>query len=185
MIKLREVRKARGMTQAELAKAVQFADPTADQATISVLERGELYPSEKLRDALCAALHCTEDDLYDGVEAMFVPGAEREVSDTTKILEAIFAQCSKYIPRYALREEIKNWTGEKISDRTMREWIERARQEGLIIANDQDGYGYYIPRTKEELQALHKRNQNRAMAILMQQPHIKRRLKEWESQSPD
>lgn len=40
MIKLKEVRKAKGLTQAQLAAKVRHADPTADQTTISVLERG-------------------------------------------------------------------------------------------------------------------------------------------------
>lgn len=84
MIKLKEARKAKGMTQAELARAVRYADPTADQTTISVLERGELYPTERLRDALCEALECSEADLYDGVEHFFVPAPEViEISETT------------------------------------------------------------------------------------------------------
>lgn len=178
MIKLREMRKARGLTQAELANKVRHADPTADQTTISVLERGELYPSEKLRDALMEALNCTEADLYDGIEAFFVPAPAKQVSETTFILESIFAACSKYIPRHELRQLLTYNTGREVSDRTMRKMIETARQEGLVIANDQDGYGYYIPTTQKELADLYRQNENRALAILSQQKHIRRRLKD-------
>lgn len=182
MIKLKEARKAAGMTQAELARAVRYADPTADQTMISVLERGELYPGEKLRDALCAVLHVTEAQLYDGVEAFFVPAQEKEFSDGTEILAAIFDAMAdrnqKYITRGHLRREIQNWTGEILSDRKMRRMIETARQEGMVIANDQDGLGYFIPETEEELKRLFNQNQSRALSILRQQKHIRRRLRE-------
>lgn len=179
MIKLREMRLARGMTQTDLAKAVRYADPAVDQTMISVLERGELYPSEKLRDALCEALGCSEAELYDGVEALFVPSAEREYSDTTRILEAVFAnQSAKHISRNRLRQQIREWCGMIISDRTMRKWVEKARQEGMVIGNDQDGNGYYLPESASELEGIYRQNQHRAMAILAQQKHIRKRLKE-------
>lgn len=180
MIKLKEMRKKRGLTQAQLAAKVRHADPTADQTTISVLERGELYPSEKLRDALCAALDCTEAELYDGVEAMFVPADEKEVSETTFVIQAIFAGHSKYIPRHELRQALTWELGREITDRTMRRMIETARQDGMIIANDQDGYGYYLPTEKAELIALYNQNQSRALAILKQQKHIRREINAWE-----
>ena len=178
MIKLREMRNKRGMTQAELAWAVGPADPTVDQATISVLERGDLYPGEKLRDAICEALQCEEADLYDGVEAMFVPSAEKEYSDSTMILAEIFKGCSKYVPRHELRQQIQYWTGEKINDRTMREWISKARSEGLVIANDQDGYGYYLPTTAEECERQLAQMMNRTMTQLAQMKYLRKKIRE-------
>ena len=47
----------------------------------------------------------------------------------------------------------------------------------MIIANCQDGSGYYRPETREDLENQYIQNQHRAMAILAQQKHIRRRLR--------
>lgn len=181
MIKLREMRKARGLTQAELAKKVRHADPTADQTTISVLERGELYPSEKLRDALCEALACTEADLYDGVEAFFVPATAPTYSPETEALSQIFTAYEKDfgshpVAPWQLQAHMAIRFGTPYSERKLRKAIQKARQEGMVICNAQNGEGYFLPRTKEDLERQYKQNQNRALAILRQQKHIRRRL---------
>lgn len=178
MIKLREMRQKRGMSQTALAEKVRHADPTASQMTISVLEQGELYPSEKLRDALCEALDCSEEDLYDGVEAMFVPAAKSEQSQTTEILAEIFSAKNR-IQRDDLRAILSMKLGRHVNDRQMRHYIEIARQEGLVIGNEQDGRGYYIPETLKELEITYRQNQSRALAILKQQKHIRRKMAEW------
>ena len=46
----------------------------------------------------------------------------------------------------------------------------------MVICNAQDGEGYFLPRTKEDLERQYRQNQNRALAILRQQKHIRRRL---------
>lgn len=171
MIKLKEARKAAGMTQAELASAVRYADPTADQTMISVLERGELYPGEKLRDALCAVLHVTEAQLYDGVEAFFVPAQERQFSQTTKLLAMTLAEG---LP--VSREDLRKAFG--VSDRKIRRWIQTAREEGLVICNAQNGDGYFLPADETDLKRQYQQNQNRALSILRQQKYIRRRLRE-------
>lgn len=178
MIKLKEMRQKRGLSQTALAEKVKHADPTASQMTISVLEQGELYPSEKLRDALCEALDCSEEDLYDGVEAMFVPAVQNERSKTTEILAKIFADW-KRLTREELRGILSVRLGRSVNDRQMRHYIEIARQEGLVIGNEQDGRGYYIPETLKELEITYRQNQSRALAILKQQKHIRRKMAEW------
>lgn len=178
MIKLKEMRQKRGLSQTALAEKVRHADPTASQMTISVLEQGELYPSEKLRDALCEALDCSEEDLYDGVEAMFVPAVKSEQSRTTEIIGEILSYGNR-IPRGALRAILSLKLGRSITDRQMRHYIEIARQEGLVIGNEQDGRGYYIPETLKELEITYRQNQSRALAILKQQKHIRRKMAEW------
>lgn len=183
MIKLKEARKAKGMTQAELAAAVKHADPTADQTMISVLERGQLYPSEALRDALCEVLEVTEAELYDGIEAFFVPADEKEFSKTTKILADIFAERTgqfKYISREYLRRLYCERTGAR-TDRDLRRAIERARQEGMIICNAQDGNGYFLPNSYEDLDRQERRNTNRALSILRQNKYIRKRKKEMQA----
>lgn len=178
MNKLRDIRKAKGLTQAELAAKVRHADPTVDQTMISVLERGELYPSEKLRDALCEALACTEADLYDGVEAFFVPAQAPAYSPETEALSAIFAEndgqdkLSEDLLQFLMSVKMQK----PYSGRSVRKAIQTARQEGMVICNAQDGEGYFLPRTKEDLERQYRQNQNRALAILRQQKHIRRRL---------
>lgn len=181
MVKLAEMRKARGLSQKALAEMVRHADPTVDQAVISVLERGDIYPGERLRDALCSALECEEGDLYDGIEALFVPANDTEVSETTRLIGEIFTEYENHGIPTLTREHLRRIVSEKadreIPDRTMREWISKARREGMIIANCQDGSGYYRPETREELESQYIQNQHRAMAILAQQKHIRRRLR--------
>ena len=183
MIKLKEMRRKRGLTQNELAKMVQWADPTVDQTTISILERGNLYPSEALRDALCKALQCSESDIYDGIEALFVPSVSREYSDTTKMLAEIFAEHGGKILRVSLIHYLCEKTKKRMSDRYVRKCVATARQEGFVIANNQDGDGYYIPQTIKALKDLEKQNNNRAMSILRQQKYIRQKIREKECEA--
>ena len=52
-----------------------------------------------------------------------------------------------------------------------------ARQNGEIIINAQDGRGYYRSEEPKDLAGQYVRNRNRAMAILVQQKYIRRKLK--------
>lgn len=174
MIKLKEIRKSRRMSQKELADAVSFADPTITQTAISVLECGEMYPTEKLMRALCLVLDCSEADLYDG-EAMFV-NPNREFSETTEVLSGIFSFYNNPIPRERLREILSEMLGRNVSDRMMRKMIETAKNEGMVICNAQDNKGYFLPSTIEELEAQLRSNERRAMAILRQNKVIRREI---------
>lgn len=107
---------------------------------------------------------------------------EPEFSEETKMLLEIFKQRTgknKYIDRAALRELVQSWTGRYITDRTMRKMIETARQEGLVICNGQDGNGYFLPTTREELIRQYDQNESRAKSILRQQRFIRREMAKW------
>lgn len=107
---------------------------------------------------------------------------EPEFSEETKMLLEIFKQRTgknKYIDRAALRELVQSWTGRYIPDRTMRKMIETARQEGLVICNVQDGNGYFLPTTREELIRQYDQNESRAKSILRQQRFIRREMAKW------
>lgn len=58
--KLEELRKARGLTQQELAHAVGVT-----YASIGRYERGERFPDIKIAARIAAALNCTVDDLIE------------------------------------------------------------------------------------------------------------------------
>lgn len=67
-----------------------------------------------------------------------------------------------------------------LPDRTVRKLIQEARDRGELILNDQSGAGYYTSDDEGELKRQFNTNRNRALSILRQQRHIRRRLREIE-----
>lgn len=65
-----------------------------------------------------------------------------------------------------------------LPDRIVRKLIEDARNKGEIIINDQDGKGYYRSNDIEDIRRQYRQNHARAMSILVQQKHLRRKLKE-------
>ena len=74
------------------------------------------------------------------------------------------------------REYLMEATG--LSDREVRKEIEKARKNGYIIINRQDGKGYYISDNTDDLLQQYKQNKRRAMSILVQQKYLRKKLKE-------
>ena len=64
-----------------------------------------------------------------------------------------------------------------MTDRRMRKELELAQANGALIANEQDGSGYYIPTTERELLSAYKREYGRAMSVLVKLKFIRRELK--------
>ena len=94
----------------------------------------------------------------------------------SKILDYIGIGRDNAVPRKELARRMD------LPDRTVRNMIEEARRQGHLIINDQTGAGYYIGCDLEELKRQHKTNHRRAMSILVQQKHLRRRIKELEEQ---
>lgn len=67
-----------------------------------------------------------------------------------------------------------------LPDRKVREMIETARKDGALILNDQTGAGYYISEDLGELKRQLRSNHNRAMSVLRQNTHLRRKIKELE-----
>lgn len=65
-----------------------------------------------------------------------------------------------------------------MSDRAMRELIEKARGEGCMILNAQDGRGYYLPSSTEDILKQYKQDTHRALSILKRRKHMRNYLKE-------
>ncbi len=65
-----------------------------------------------------------------------------------------------------------------MTDRVIRKEIEQARRDGVIIINNQDGKGYYISEDLDDIEKQYKQNNSRAMSILVQQKHLRSKLKE-------
>ena len=171
MNRLKEIRIAKQMTQAELAWKMKKDVPSVSQAVISMMERGDVYPTGAMLSALCKVLEVPEHEIFDGFEGAFVPAPEIPHSESTMIL----ANVLKFGRRNAQsRPELASVLGWE--DRVLRQNIQKARQEGVDIANDQDGGGYYFPETRAEIERQFKHNESRAMAILRQQKFLRRAL---------
>ena len=69
-----------------------------------------------------------------------------------------------------------------LPDRTIRRMIAEARNEGELIINSQDGTGYYISDDLGELNRQYKTNRSRALSILRQQSHLRRKIEELSAQ---
>ena len=65
-----------------------------------------------------------------------------------------------------------------LGDRAMREEIEKARHDGIIILNDQDGKGYFRSDDIEDIYRQYKQNRSRARSILHQNTPLRRVLRE-------
>lgn len=78
----------------------------------------------------------------------------------------------KAISREALTELLHT------TDRVMRRMIQRAREEGLVIINAQDGSGYFQSADVADLAAQYRQDTARAMSILKRRKHIRQILKE-------
>ena len=55
-----------------------------------------------------------------------------------------------------------------VDDRKMREMVSLARLEGVCIANDQNGKGYYLPDDLDEYKRQYRQTANRGRKILAQ-----------------
>jgi len=64
-----------------------------------------------------------------------------------------------------------------VSDRICREMIEKARLDGEFICNDQDGKGYYMAESDEEILRQYRRDYARAMSLLKRLTPLRRKLK--------
>lgn len=70
-----------------------------------------------------------------------------------------------------------------LPDRKVREMIETARKDGALILNAQDGAGYYISEDVGELKRQLHSNHSRAMSVLRQNTHLRRKIKELEGEA--
>lgn len=64
-----------------------------------------------------------------------------------------------------------------LPDRRMREAIEKARADGLMIINLGDGSGYYQTDNLDEIAQQYRKDTARAMSVLSRRKHMRKRLK--------
>lgn len=71
-------------------------------------------------------------------------------------------------------------TALRLPDRMVRQLIEKARKDGALIMNDQNGEGYYISDDINDLKRQLRRNEHRARSILVQNTRLRKSIKELE-----
>ena len=74
------------------------------------------------------------------------------------------------------RHELCEATG--FNDRLVRELIEKARLDGWLVCNDQDGRGYYLGWTQEEIERQYRRQKSRMVSVWNAMLPFYRKLKE-------
>lgn len=62
------------------------------------------------------------------------------------------------------------------SARCVQQMIERARLDGHMIINDQNGRGYYISEDPDDWERQYWQDTNRALAILKRRKHLRKKL---------
>lgn len=78
---------------------------------------------------------------------------------------------------YAIQKEtLCTLTGKK--DREVRKFIQKARDEGVMIVNDMDSNGYYISDDLDEIERQYRRDKSRALSILKRLKSMRKILKE-------
>ena len=160
------------MTQRELLEILRKDEPRMDIGTLSRIETGFVLPaSEEVLEALEKALQAPREDLFEGVEVF----AMKDTRPQRKADTAWVASFLEYGKAYAVtRKELAERMG--LSDRAMREKLEAARADGLVICCDQDGKGYYLPDTQEEILRQYIQSRNRTMSQLRQQKYLRARM---------
>lgn len=171
MSRVRDRREELGMKQSELLALLKETDPRMDIGTLSRIENGYVLPaSEEILTALERHLQAPRTDLFEQVEVFAIAGTKAPVGRVTWLVaNAVPEGKQNAISRKELAEKLG------VQDRTMREWLELARLDGIVIANDQDGKGYYQPVTDEEIDRQLVQIRNRTMTQLAQMKYLRRK----------
>lgn len=166
---VRERRQELGMTQKDLLTKLKEYEPRLDIGTLSRIESGICLPSSQVLEGLECHLQAARSDLFTGLEIFCVEGTESHVEANTQLVASVVPEGKE---NAISREELAKTLG--VKDRKMRAMLEKARQDGLVIANDQDGKGYYRPVTEDEIRRALFQIRNRALSLLIQMKYLRR-----------
>ena len=173
MNSIRERREALGMTQPLLAAKLRDVDPRIDVGMVSRFETDLCLPTEDVLEALEAILQADRSDLYPALTLAVIPKDGDGVSASTRTLARVIPTGrASAIERDSLAAVMD------MTDRQMRRAVALARREGLVICNLQDGSGYYQPEDVADLRRQLESTHRRAMSLLAQEKHLRRRIRE-------
>ena len=169
MSSVKERRQELGMRQQDLLAKLKEYEPRLDIGTLSRIESGICLPSKPVLEGLERALQASRYDLFNSLEIFSAEDTEALPGRITWLVAGAVPEGKE---NAISREELAAKLG--VSDRTMREWLESAKKDGLLIANDQDGKGYYQPVTEEEIRRQEAQMKNRIMTQLRQLKYLRR-----------
>lgn len=155
---IKEYRKQRGLTQAELAAEISKDIPGIDRALISRMETGLCLPSQVIvnwLDKACA--HGVGE--RKGLAWTTLREAEKKALKTelqAQIYEAL-EKASSDSP--VTRRMLMIRTGR--SDRQVRNAISEMRQDGILIVASSRGYGYWLAQTDHDVRLLRREYSSR------------------------
>lgn len=65
-----------------------------------------------------------------------------------------------------------------LNERSVRELLEDARAHGFLVCNEQDGKGYYLAETMDEVERQYRRDYKRAMSLLVRLKPMRKMLRQ-------
>ena len=173
MNRIKERRQELGYTQPEISTYLKRVDPRMDVGMVSRFENGACLPTEAVADALCTVLQATKAQLWGEEKTQEMQRA----NDEQKAVVELISRTVPFGRENAIkREELARAL--QVNDRQARHYIGIARLNGVIIANDQDGGGYFQTDKIEDIVKQYKQETSRAMTILSRRKAIRERLKE-------
>lgn len=85
---------------------------------------------------------------------------ERKNALTGELLQLLPVGRENAVGRRALAARLQ------IGDRSVRKLIEDLRDQGILVCNDQDGRGYYIAASTDEVERQYRIDRARALAVM-------------------
>lgn len=176
MNRLQERRLALGLSQPDVSAKLKEIDPRMDVGMVSRFERGACLPTPLVLEGLERILQATRSDLFgaDELGVIHILEAPKEAPSPTTLMiqKAIPFGRLNAIKREALAKKLH------MTDRKMREAIEQARSEGLIIICECNGRGYYQSNDLDEISYQYRQDTSRAMSILKRRKPMRDLLKD-------
>ena len=175
MNRLQERRLELGLSQADVSARLKEIDPRMDVGMVSRFERGACLPTPKVLEALEQVLQAQRHDLLGSEDLEVIPGCDvfrAAPAPTTPMIQAAvpFGRRNA-VTRQALAKKLH------MTDRKMREAIENARNDGVIILCECNGRGYYQSNDLDEIFHQYRQDTCRAMAILKRRKPMRDLLK--------
>lgn len=167
---IRDLRTGMGMTQEQLVKRMNL--PGFGAPELSKIETGKAAPTPEQIEALCRGLQAHEVELFGKwKEIDCLPQKRRRTRIERKrenapmdVLELV--SCLGTGKKDAKTKRELMWELDETNERSFRKLIQKCYDFGYLVANDQDGKGYYLIETAEEAKKYYRQERARELAIV-------------------
>ncbi|MDO4750117.1 MAG: hypothetical protein Q4A39_04665 [Eubacteriales bacterium] len=165
MNRLQERRLSLGLSQPDVSARLKEIDPRMDVGMVSRFERGACLPTLPVLEGLEAILQASRTELLGEDELGAIPGSEAAGGVSASPMTSKLASVIPHGRRNAIsRKDLAEELG--LKDRHMRQVVEDARNDGLIILCECNGRGYYQSNDLDEIYSQYIRDTKRASAII-------------------